>query len=143
MKTSRFKRNVAAPHERRPKLPTRSDAVGGGGPPRRPLLLQTRFLVLVGLLVALLVAGRVNRPDPSVTVPYSPVFLDEVRDGNVERINSRGAGVTGVFRTAVTWPRGGEERPRFSRSREDRPKFDRPRERSDRGGDRGRPAGRT
>lgn len=39
--------------------------------------------------------------------------------------------------------RAGEERPRFSRSREDRPKFDRPRERSDRGGDRGRPAGRT
>ena len=39
--------------------------------------------------------------------------------------------------------RAGEERPRFSRSREDRPKFDRPRERSDRGGDRARPAGRT
>lgn len=39
--------------------------------------------------------------------------------------------------------RAGEERPQFSRSREDRPKFDRPRERSDRSGDRGRPAGRT
>src|SRR5918997_4017825 len=110
MKPFWSKRSAAAAHERRPKLPARSDAVGGGGTPRRPLLLQTRFLVLLGLLVALLIAGRVNRLDPSVTVPYSPVFLDEVRRGNVDRINSRGAGVTGVFRMAVTWPRSGEER---------------------------------
>jgi cell division protease FtsH len=110
MKPSLFKRSAGAPHERRPKLPTRRDSVSGGGAPRRPLFLQTRFLVLVGLLVALVVAGRVDRPGPSVTVPYSPVFLDEVRNGNVERINSRGAAVTGVFRRAVTWPRSGEER---------------------------------
>ena len=118
-----FKRNAAAPHERRWKLPTRSDAVGGGGTPRRPLLLQTRFLVLFGLLVALLIAGRVNPPDANVTVPYSPVFLDQVRDGNVERINSRGAGVTGVFRKAVAWPREGEERAAATRFRTQLPAF--------------------
>jgi cell division protease FtsH len=123
MKPFWSKRSAAAAHERRPKLPARSDAVAGSGKPKRPLLLQTRFLVLLGLLVALLIAGRVNRPDPSVTVPYSPVFLDEVRGGNVERINSRGAGVTGVFRTAVTWPRSGEESSTATRFKTQLPAF--------------------
>jgi cell division protease FtsH len=122
VKPSLFKRNAAAPHERRSKLPAGGD-VGDGGRRRRPLLLQARFVVLVGLLVALLIAGRVDRPDPSVTVPYSPVFLDEVRDGNVERINSRGAGVTGVFRKAVTWPPSGEERATATTFRTQLPAF--------------------
>ena len=34
-------------------------------------------------------AEQLDPPEPSVKVPYSPVFLDEVRAGNVERINSR------------------------------------------------------
>ena len=65
--------------------------------------MHPRFLVVVAILVAInwVLAGRLNPPEPSVKVPYSPVFLDQVREGNVERINSRGAGVTGEFRAAV------------------------------------------
>jgi cell division protease FtsH len=108
---SLLKRGDGAPHERRPKLPVRSGA-GGGRSPKRPLLLQPRFLGLVALVVILdwVLVGQLNPPPPSVRVPYSPVFLDQVRAGNVERINSRGAGVTGEFRRAVTWPRSGEDR---------------------------------
>jgi cell division protease FtsH len=106
---SLFKRKSAAPHERRPKLPVRGDADAGRSS-RRPLWMHPRFLALVALLVVInwVLAGRLNPPEPSVKVPYSPVFLDQVRDGNVERINSRGAGVTGEFRTPVTWPRTGD-----------------------------------
>src|SRR3712207_8652196 len=50
-----------------------------------------------------------------VRVPYSPVFLDQVRAGNVERINSRGAAVTGEFKRAVTWPARGEDRETATR----------------------------
>jgi cell division protease FtsH len=103
-----FKRR---PHERRAKLPSRSDAAGGRSP-KRPLLLQPRVLVLIALLVAAnwALAPRLNPPEPSVKVPYSPVFLDQVRAGNVERINSRGAGVTGEFLKAVSWPQRGDDR---------------------------------
>jgi cell division protease FtsH len=107
---SLFKRRTAAPHERRPKLPVRSDAARSGRR-KRPLLLQPRFLALVALLVAAdwVLVERLNPPEPSVKVPYSPVFLDQVRAGNVERINSRGAGVTGEFHRPVRWPRSGDD----------------------------------
>ncbi len=107
---SLFKRKRGAPHERVPKLPAQRN--GGGGLPRRPLWRQPRFLALVGLLVVAnwVLADQLNPPEPSVRVPYSPVFLDQVRAGNVERINSRGAGVTGEFRDDVTWPRSGDDR---------------------------------
>ena len=102
-----FKRR---PHERRAKLPSRSDAARRS--PKRPLLLQPRLLALIGLLVVVnwALAPRLNPPEPSVKVPYSPVFLDQVRAGNVERINSRGAGVTGEFLKAVSWPQSGDDR---------------------------------
>ena len=74
--------------------------------------MHPRFLALVALLVVAnwVLAAQLNPPEASVKVPYSPVFLDEVRAGNVERINSRGAGVTGEFRTPVAWPRRGDGR---------------------------------
>ena len=105
---SLLKRKRVAPHERRPKLPERDDARGAGSR-KRPLWAQPRFLALVGLLVVMnwVLVAVLNPPEPSVKVPYSPVFLDQVRAGNVERINSRGAGVTGEFHKAVTWPRKG------------------------------------
>ncbi len=106
-----FKRRNDPSNERRPALPS-GGAASGGGAPRRPLWLRPRFLALVALLVALdlVVLDRLDPPEPVVSVPYAPVFRDQVSAGNVVRINSRGAGVNGEFRTAVTWPRSGEDR---------------------------------
>ena len=108
---SLFKRKNGAPHERLPKLPA-SAASGGMQPRKRPIWMQPRFLALVALLVVLdfTLMSRLNPTDPAVKVPYSPVFLDEVEDGNVKRINSRGAGITGEFDTPVAWPRKGDSR---------------------------------
>ncbi len=106
-----FKRKTPASHERRPKLPAAA-ATTARGQRKGPRLLRPRFLALVALLVVAnwILAQRLNPPEPSVKVPYSPVFLDQVRADNVMRINNRGAGVTGEFRNDVTWPRSGEGR---------------------------------
>jgi cell division protease FtsH len=106
---SLFKRSADAPHERNPKLPPGG---GGGGRKRKSLLRRPWFLGLVVLLVVadFVLLGRVSPSEPSVRIPYSPVFLDQIRDDNVLRINSRGAGVTGEFRDEVTWPRSGSDR---------------------------------
>ena len=120
---SLLKRRAGAPHERRPKLPVRNG--GGGRSPKRSLFLQPRFLGLVALVVVLdwVMVGQLNPPPPSVKVPYSPVFLDQVRAGNVERINSRGAGVTGEFQKAVTWPRSGDGRETATKFETELPAF--------------------
>jgi cell division protease FtsH len=107
---SLFKRRGSASQERRPQTSPKPLSGGGGRSPKRPLLLQPRFLTLVVLLIIAdwVLVAQLNPPPPSVRVPYSPVFLDQVRQGNVERINSRGAGVTGKFHKDVTWPPKGD-----------------------------------
>ena len=60
-----------------------------------------RILVIVGtllainyILVGLLAPGRVE----PVRIPYNPVFLDQVRAGNVERVSAEGATIDGNFK---------------------------------------------
>src|SRR3954470_24855849 len=108
-----------APHERTPKLPTRPPK-----PPRRSIL-RPRFLGLVALLLALnwILINQLDPGPDSVKVPYSPLFLDQVREGNVERINTTGAAITGEFRQPVTWPRSGEAKVTATRFQTQLPTF--------------------
>ena len=67
-------------------------------PLKRPRM-QLLFLVL-GLLAAnyLFVAiFAPGGPEP-VRIPYSPTFLEQVRDGNVERVSTQGETVDGIFK---------------------------------------------
>ena len=98
------------PPRRRLRVPIRR-AQDRDKNPRSPMA-RPRFLLLVAFLLALnwFLVDRVKPPEPSVQVPYHPVFLAEVRDENVLRINSRGASITGEFREPVTWPTTGEDR---------------------------------
>jgi cell division protease FtsH len=107
---SLFKRRDGSRQERRAAIPVHGD-LPSRRPPRRALLKQPRFLATVAVLIAVYwtIVLLLSPHEPSVKVPYSPVFLNEVRAGNVERINSRGAQVTGEFREAVTWPREDDE----------------------------------
>jgi cell division protease FtsH len=95
-----------APHERRPRMPT----TPGGKPPERKSFWRTlggRFWVLVLVLLALnymSVAIFAPGREKSVTIPYSPTFLDEVEKGNVSKISSQGDAVSGEFRKAVKYP---------------------------------------
>src|SRR5919112_250392 len=99
--------------ERRTRTPLPRDREQEGG--NRPQLRtpRMRFLVIVLALlalnyvsVALLAPGR----EEPVRVPYSPTFLQEVRNNNVERISSTGATVEGRFKKEVAYPASGDNK---------------------------------
>jgi cell division protease FtsH len=53
------------------------------------------------------VASRSLSEPPRIGIPYSPLFLNEVRDGNVDRITSKGTSLQGQFRSPVRYPPSG------------------------------------
>ena len=60
----------------------------------RILLVIVALLAANYVFVALFAPGKVE----SVRVPYSPTFLQQVRDGNVDRVSTTGATVDGMFK---------------------------------------------
>jgi len=63
-------------------------------------------LLLVGLLAAnWALVNIIAPPEPRPRVPFQPYFLEQVRAGNVKRINTQGDAVTGEFVRAVRYPR--------------------------------------
>src|SRR5918998_2338126 len=97
-----------APHERRPRMPTTTDGKPAGEGERKGFRLPggNGFWVLVLALLAanyLSVALFAPGKETSVTIPYSPTFLDQVENGNVARINAQGEAVTGEFEKEVKY----------------------------------------
>jgi cell division protease FtsH len=74
------------------------------GMSRRFWLLVAVLLALNYIAVALFAPGR---PE-TVRIPYSPTFLEQIDDGNVKRVSSRGATIEGEFKKAVKYPAGDE-----------------------------------
>src|SRR4051812_13118902 len=85
------------------------DTPGEGTPPRRTMLPQAGrrfwgiFLALLALnfLVSIALSGKAER----LSVPYT-IFYQEVQQGNVREISSKGDEIQGSFRTAVRYPPG-------------------------------------
>jgi cell division protease FtsH len=75
------------------------------------------FLVL--LAVNLFVSARAMGPESRVRVPYSPLFLEQVKKGNVEEITSKGTDIQGTFEKEVTF----EESKPTTRFRTEIPAF--------------------
>jgi cell division protease FtsH len=83
----------------------RGDQKPPAQPPQPP---QPRVRVawwVVASVIALLTinyysATRATKAHPRVRVPYSPVFLQQVRDGNVDAIQSKGTAIQGTFKSA-------------------------------------------
>ena len=97
--------------ERRTRTPLPRGGDGDGEKPSPMRNPRMRFLVIVLVLLALnyvtVALFAPGREEP-VRVPYSPTFLAQVRDGNVERISSTGATVEGRFEKAVKYPPNGD-----------------------------------
>src|ERR671914_2219960 len=68
-------------------------------PRMRILLIVGGLLAANYLFVALFAPGRVE----PVTIPYNPVFLEQIRAGNVERISTTGETVDGRFKENFTY----------------------------------------
>src|SRR5438128_8237563 len=102
-----------------PGLPVPRDAPKRGWrPPRRPLGRVGKW-VAVAILAAFIlnywVASRSLSEPPRILIPYSPLFLDQVRAGNVDRITSKGTSLQGLFKTPVRYPPSGSNSRRAER----------------------------
>src|SRR5205085_12670402 len=77
-------------------------------PPKAPQQPQPRIRVawwVVASVIALLAinyysATRATQAHPRVRIPYSPVFLQQVREGNVDSIQSKGTAIQGTFKSS-------------------------------------------
>ncbi len=84
----------------------------GWRPPRRPLGRVGTWVValIVGaFIVNYWLAARSLSEPPRVRIPYSPLFVDQIRDGNVERITSKGTSLQGLFKQPVRYPPTGSD----------------------------------
>ena len=77
-----------------PKKDGEAKRPGFRAPRMRILLVIVALLAANYVFVALFAPGKVE----SVRVPYSPTFLQQVRDGNVDRVSTTGATVDGMFK---------------------------------------------
>jgi cell division protease FtsH len=68
-------------------------------PRMRILVIVAVLLAANYILMAVLAPGRVE----PLRVPYNPTFLQQVRDGNVERISTQGETVDGEFKKEVKY----------------------------------------
>jgi cell division protease FtsH len=98
----------ATRQDRRDDAGTSSRATRGSTPPERP---RPRFRISVWWIVfgvALLVVNlymgtRATQAASRVRIPYSPYFLDQVNDGHVKEITSKGTAIQGTFTTKQTY----------------------------------------
>ena len=82
---------------------------GRGATPRRRFPLWPLVLGALALFAFnYWTASRAVESAPRVRVPYSPFFLEQVRNGNVRAITSTGDAVQGTFKRDVRYPAGGK-----------------------------------
>jgi cell division protease FtsH len=98
-----------------PRDPKRGDVRVDRAPERPPMLPWSgrRFLTILAVLFLLnwLIVAIFAPAEDRIQVPYNPTFLNQVREGNVEEISSRGETVQGTFREEVRHE--GEEAKQF------------------------------
>src|SRR2546430_10729105 len=56
--------------------------------------------VIALLAINYYTATRATQAHPRVRIPYSPLFLQQVRAGNVDAIQSKGTAIQGTFKSA-------------------------------------------
>src|SRR5437870_10061590 len=96
---------------RTPRRPSDPDVSKRGWRlPKRPVGPIGRWVAIAILAAFVLnywVASRSLSEPPRIRIPYSPLFLDQVRQGNVDRITSKGASLQGLFKSPVRYPPSG------------------------------------
>src|SRR5437660_12097813 len=96
---------------RTPRRPSDPDVSKRGWRlPKRPLGPIGRWVAIAILAAFVLnywLASRSLSEAPRIRIPYSPLFLDQVRDGNVQGITSTGSFLQGTFRVEVRYPNTG------------------------------------
>ena len=73
-------------------------------PPKRPWFRPSRGWILFALAllaVNFYLGSRAARPESRVRVPYTPFFLEQVREGHVKEITSKGTAIQGTFEQKI------------------------------------------
>ena len=78
------------------------DGAPAGGKPPHPMFNWRWVAFFAGLLlINFWVASNYNKPAPHTRIPYSPLFLAQVRAGNVGEVTSKGTAIQGTFKRPV------------------------------------------
>jgi cell division protease FtsH len=77
-------------------------------PPQRQspwAMFGWRLVIFAAVLLGInyWLASRATETAPRVRIPYSPLFLDEVRQENVQQITSKGTAIQGLFEQKVKY----------------------------------------
>ena len=91
---------------------------GRGRPTKPPSGPNIRWLAVV-LVIALIalnfwISSQALSPSPRVRIPYSPTFLTQAEDHNIQSISSTGASIQGTFKKQVKYPSDGDTYTYFS-----------------------------
>jgi cell division protease FtsH len=88
-----------APTGRGSRMPMRPPS-----PPRSRWWIVVVVVALLGL--NLWISSRALSPNSPIHVPYSPTFLTQVKNGNVDSVSSTGSAVTGTFKKTFSYQGG-------------------------------------
>jgi cell division protease FtsH len=84
------------------------DGRGGHQPPRPPGNPRSRWwigIAVVALLALnLWISSQALKPNAPIRIPYSPTFLTQVQDNNVQSISSTGESVSGTLKNKIRYP---------------------------------------
>jgi cell division protease FtsH len=84
-------------------------------PPSGPNIRWIAVLLVVGLIALnFWISSEALSPSPRVRIPYSPTFLTQANDNNIQSISSTGAAIDGTFKKAIKYPSGGTSYTYFS-----------------------------
>jgi cell division protease FtsH len=84
-------------------------------PPSGPNIRWIAVLLVVGLIALnFWISSEALSPSPRVRIPYSPTFLTQANDNNLQSISSTGASIDGTFKQAIKYPSGGTSYTYFS-----------------------------
>jgi cell division protease FtsH len=80
----------------------------GGQDGQKPSPSRSRWWIAAAvaalLALNLWISSQALKPNAPVRIPYSPTFLTQVKDGNVEQISSTGDSIQGTFKSAIKYP---------------------------------------
>ncbi|HUA71628.1 MAG TPA: ATP-dependent zinc metalloprotease FtsH [Solirubrobacteraceae bacterium] len=84
-------------------------------PPSGPNIRWLAVILVVGLIALnFWISSEALSPSPRVRIPYSPTFLTQADDNNIQSISSTGAAIDGTFKKAIKYPSDGDSYTYFS-----------------------------
>jgi cell division protease FtsH len=84
-------------------------------PPSGPNIRWIAVILVIGLIALnFWISSQALSPSPRVRIPYSPTFLTQANDNNIQSISSTGASIDGTFKKQVKYPSDGHSYTYFS-----------------------------